>query len=117
MHRDALKVILALVLIFRGISSADAHDIIANGDFHDGKTHWQGDGDAPDTGGKIIVTLKPDKWTVLTQKFSDNSKHLQLKLTYTLSDDCSLTRKRDPDSLTHPSTARDSGRQPASRRG
>jgi hypothetical protein len=104
----ARKLVLALIttIAATAMPSAQAHDIIANGDFHDGKTHWQGDGDAPDVGGKLIVTLKPDKWTVVVQKFSDNNKHLQLKVTYSLSDGCSLAVKRSSsDSMVAPLTS------------
>jgi len=89
MKLPALTLVTALFLA-AALSSAKAHDILANGDFSDGKTHWQGDGEAPDTGGRLVITLNPDRWTAVRQTFSANSKEAKLKITYTLSDDCSL---------------------------
>ena len=87
------------------ISAAHAGDILLNSDFADGKTHWRGDGDAPDPGGKLVVTLKPDKWTVVRQTFSANATALQLKITYAFSDDCTLGKTGDK--LIPPLTAAD----------
>jgi hypothetical protein len=107
MNMLRLRWILLLALCFLAVAKplAQADDIIANGDFADGKTHWHGDGDAPDTGGKLVITLKPDKWTVTSQIFSAESRELQLKITYTLSDDCSLKVKRTSDTLVAPLTS------------
>lgn len=97
--------LLALSLLAAAAPLARADDIIANGDFSDGKTHWHGDGDSPDTGGKLVITLKPDKWTVTSQMFTAESRELQLKVTYALSDDCSLKVKRSADALVAPLTS------------
>jgi hypothetical protein len=97
--------LLTLGLLAAAMPLAQANDILVNGDFADGKTHWHGDGDAPDTGGKLVITLKPDKWTVISQIFNSGSRELQLKVTYSLSDDCSLKVKRSPDTLVAPLTA------------
>jgi hypothetical protein len=75
--------------------TARADDIILNSNFADGKTHWHGDGDAPDAGGRLVVTLKPDKWTVVSQNFSAGGTTLKLKITYALSSDCTLGQTGD----------------------
>jgi hypothetical protein len=77
------------------VPAAHAGDIILNGDFADGKTHWRGDGEAPDVGGRVLITLKPDKWTVITQTFNANASALKLKVTYSLSSDCTLGKTGD----------------------
>jgi hypothetical protein len=98
------KFVIAFFLGMAGLSSLRADDILLNGNFTDGKTHWHGDGDSPDTGGRLVITLKPDKWTVVYQNFSFDSSELQLKLTYALSDDCTLA-KGSGDKLVTPLTS------------
>jgi hypothetical protein len=95
--------VLALFLAVVSASTSRADGIILNSDFSDGKTHWHGDGDAPDAGGKLVITLKPDKWTVVRQNFSANAPALKLKVTYSLSDDCTLGKTGD--TLTPPLTS------------
>jgi hypothetical protein len=99
------KLVIVLFLFLAGLSPALANDILLNGDFSDGKTHWHGDGDAPDLGGKLVITLKPDRWTGVYQTFSAESTALKLKVTYELSDDCSLGAKKSPDDIVSPLTA------------
>jgi hypothetical protein len=92
MSRRIVGVGLAFVM---AAFTARADDIILNGDFADGKTHWHGDGDAPDIGGRLVVTLKPDKWTVVSQSFTAEGTTLKLKITYALSSDCTLGKTGD----------------------
>jgi hypothetical protein len=40
------KIVTVLFLAGAALLSAHADDILLNGDFTDGKTHWHGDGDA-----------------------------------------------------------------------
>jgi hypothetical protein len=82
--------------------SVHGSDILLNGDFSDGKTHWHGDGDAPggsgggaSGGGGLVITLNPDKWTAVTQRFSASTTALKLKITYSLSNDCTLGKTGD----------------------
>ena len=91
----ALRILGFGLAVLLALSTARASDIILNSDFSDGKTHWHGDGDAPDAGGKLVITLKPDKWTVVRQNFSANSASLKLKITYSFSDDCTLGKNGD----------------------
>jgi len=81
--------------VLMAFSAASADAIILNSNFSDGKTHWHGAGDAPDAGGKLVITLKPDKWTVVRQNFSSNAPALKLKIVYSLSDDCTLGKTGD----------------------
>jgi hypothetical protein len=95
--------VLALFLAVVSTSTIQADDdIILNGNFSDGKTHWHGDGDVPDLGGSLVITLKPDKWTVVYQDFSAEATQVRLKITYSYSDDCTLATKRSPDQLVPP---------------
>jgi hypothetical protein len=92
-------------LLFMAMAiSAHGSDILLNGDFSDGKTHWHGDGDVSGGeaggavgagGGGLVITLKPDKWTAVTQRFSASTTALKLKITYSLSDDCTLGKTGD----------------------
>lgn len=95
MRTQVVPLLAALALILTGISAAHGSPIILNSDFSDGKTHWHGDGDSPDTGGKLVITLKPDKWTVVRQNFSANASSLKLQVKYSLSDDCTLGKTGD----------------------
>jgi len=94
--------VLALLLTVVSASVIRADDIILNGNFADGKTHWHGAGDVPDIGGSLVVTLKPDKWTVVYQDFSAEATQLRLKITYSYSDDCTLATPRSADALVPP---------------
>jgi hypothetical protein len=98
------KLAIALFLAVAGLSPVLATDILLNGDFSDGKTHWHGDGDVPDGGGKLVITLQPDRWTGVYQSFSAPSSVVQLKMTYTLSNDCSLLKGQSSDAPTPPLT-------------
>jgi hypothetical protein len=99
------KMVTALFLAGAALLPVYADDILLNGDFIDGKTHWHGDGDAPDVGGKLVITLQPDRWTGVYQNFNAESATLQLKINYTVSDDCSLAVERAPDNSIPPLTA------------
>lgn len=73
-------------------------DILLNTDFSDGKTHWRGDGQpdvTPLSGGKLVITLDPDKWTAVSQRFSANATALKVIVRYSLSEDCSLGKTGD----------------------
>ena len=98
---SGLVLALFLAVVSASTSRAD-DDIILNGNFQDGKTHWHGDGDVPDIGGSLVITLKPDKWSVVYQDFSAETTQLRLKITYSYSDDCTLAKPRSPDQLVPP---------------
>jgi hypothetical protein len=81
---------------------AHGSDILLNGDFSDGKTHWHGAGDVSGNGGAggaaasgLVITLNPNKWTAVTQRFSASTTALKLKIRYSLSDDCTLGKTGD----------------------
>jgi hypothetical protein len=80
-------------------------DIIANGNFTTGKTHWQGDGDVTAAGGTLFLNLKRDRWTVVSQKIAEKSSNLELKVTYSLSNFCSLRSRRSADEPVMPLTS------------
>jgi len=84
---------LVLAGIFAALLPLAAHagDILLNSDFRDGKTHWHGAGEEPtNMGGKILVKLDPQKWSVIYQNLNEKSSALQLTIIYTLSADCTL---------------------------
>jgi hypothetical protein len=101
----AFKLMAVGFLAIVALPLAHGGDILLNGDFSDGKTHWHGDGDAPDTGGRLVITLKPDKWSIVYQDFNAESAQLRIKITYSLSDDCSLVAKKSDDAMVPPLTA------------
>jgi len=81
--------VLALILPLRA-------DILANGNFADGRAHWKGDAKDIDTGddlsnpspqGGVTITLQKDKWTKIYQTFDTQEKNVQYSITFTLSSD------------------------------
>lgn len=99
------KLAIAVTLVIGSLSFVQADDILLNGDFADGKTHWHGDGDSPETGGRLVITLNPDKWTAVYQTFSAEIAPLQLKITYELSSDCTLLATQSTEQPTAPLTS------------
>jgi hypothetical protein len=92
--------ILALALPLR------AHEFLSNGDFSQGSTNWNGDGQAVSEGNGdptlpsfnaptatgLVVTLQPDKWTSISQDFVwDDLKPAWLKMKYATSPDFQTT--------------------------
>ena len=96
MPNRGMKAIASALLLFACIISLHA-DILVNGDFSDGRAHWKGDAEDPDTGGDlssasakqsgVTITLKKDKWTKIYQSFSTREKKLHYSITFTLSPD------------------------------
>jgi len=67
-------------------------DILANGNFADGTTHWRGDAHGPSdafTQG-ILIQLDQEKWTKISQVFNTRENALDFSITYKTSSDCSL---------------------------
>jgi len=90
-----LAILVAAVGSVLAALSVHAGPILLNGDFSDGKTHWHGAGDPPAVGGNLVITLKPDAWTVVRQNFSAKAPSLKLQVKYSLSDDCTIGRAGD----------------------
>jgi hypothetical protein len=90
--------IQAFLLSVAMATAVHGSDILLNTDFSDGKTHWRGDGQsdvAPLSGGKLVITLNPDKWTAVSQRFSANATALKVIARYSLSEDCTLGKMGD----------------------
>ena len=90
-----LQLILLLGLC---LASAKANDILANGDFTDGKAHWKGDvfdssadtSSSPTDAQGLTVQLNGSKWTKVFQIFNTRESALDFSLTYKTSSDCSF---------------------------
>jgi hypothetical protein len=88
---------LALALLLGASMISLQADILVNGNFADGRAHWKGDAQDPDTGGDlstnptpqggVVVTLKKDKWTKIYQTFTTHEKKLHYSITFILSAD------------------------------
>src|ERR1039458_5072926 len=87
-----------------------ADNLLQNGDFSDGSTHWHGDGQSPDeyaqdnlsatsnplTSKGLIIQLKPDRWTKVAQDFrGDKGTNYTLAITYKVSPDLTWSTKAD----------------------
>ena len=88
--------VLALVLL-AGASFLRADEVLQNGNFADGASHWNGDGKTaadlaqdnpgaatdPFTSKGLIIQLKPDRWSKVSQDFKGNKNtHYCLTVTY-----------------------------------
>jgi hypothetical protein len=92
----AMKNLTLFLLVMAAVIPLRA-DILVNGNFADGRAHWKGDAQDPDTGGDlsqnpsnqggVTITLKKDKWTKIYQVFSTHEKKLHYSITFTLSPD------------------------------
>ncbi len=82
-------------------------DILANSNFSDGKAHWKGDVEDPDTndlstlgepgaGAGAVVKLNKD-WTKMYQVFVPPTKKLYYTVTFQLSADYKLTNQNNND--------------------
>jgi hypothetical protein len=98
---------LGLMVVACGLS-VRADEMLQNGDFADGDTHWHGDGKTPAdfsednplatadplTAKGLIVPLNPDHWTKVTQDFhGDKNTHYLVTVTYKVSPDLTLSNK------------------------
>jgi hypothetical protein len=108
-----MKALLFALIILACAFPLQADNLLQNGDFSDGKTHWHGDGKTPDEYAQdnqdnppatsdplmskgLIIQLKPDRWTKIAQDFKgDNSTHYVFTLTYKVSPDLTLSNKAD----------------------
>jgi hypothetical protein len=100
---------LALLMLASLCSLRADTDILVNSDFSDGRAHWKGDVQDPDTGGSsdlgastdlgassdsssgntagVVIKLKQDQWTKIFQNFTVRSPKLFYTVTYKLSAD------------------------------
>jgi hypothetical protein len=98
------------LLFVLGIASAPADELLKNGDFSDGKTHWFGDGEtpadlAPDNPlapkdpaaaeKELLVELKPHRWTKVTQEFRTHAGQYQIRLRFKLSPDVKFSNDKE----------------------
>jgi len=93
------KLVIALFLVVAFSFPTSASDLLLNGDFHDGTTHWHGDGEAVDGTPGLVIRLRKDRWTAVCQRFSAEAKNLKLKVTYSISDGSTLLAKGSSDEL------------------
>jgi len=97
---------LIAVLILTMALPLRAHDILSNGDFSQGTSNWNGDGQALSPGAAdpslpnfnapaatgMVIALQPDKWTSISQDiFLEGVGPLWLKMKYTTSADFAPT--------------------------
>lgn len=87
-----------------------ADEWLQNGDFSDGLTHWYGDGQLASELAKnddplasstaaapqgVVVQLKPNRWSKLSQEFTTDTLKMSLTIKYTPSADCVFSDKAD----------------------
>ena len=86
---------LALLLLLAGASTAFADtDLLQNGDFADGISHWEGDchsvGSASDDSSAttgVVIKLRDGDWTKISQDFDGKVGNYTLTVTYTVTPD------------------------------
>jgi len=107
-----MKKLLIACLILISLFPLKADEWLQNGDFSDGLSHWYGDGQlasdlakstsdplapTPSTpiANGIVLQLKPDRWSKMTQEFTTDTLKMTLTVNYTLSSDCAFSDKAD----------------------
>ena len=103
-----MKFLLFTFLALTCTFPLQADEVLQNGDFSDGATHWHGDGKTPAdyaednpqatsdpfTSKGLIIQLKPSRWTKIAQDFKGNKDtHYVLIVTYKFSSDLTFSNK------------------------
>ena len=100
---------LLLLLVVSCVLTLRADDVIQNGDFADGTTHWHGDGRSsadfasdnplqasdPFTAKGMIILLKGTSWSKVAQDIRPKSSSGVLTITYKFSKDMTFLDKPD----------------------
>jgi hypothetical protein len=102
------KLALGLLLAGSSFALADDNDLLQNGDFSDGISHWYGDChtiadmtsqesdyQAPAAGTGAVVKLRAGEWTKMTQDFDTKPGTLHLAITYTLSPGLTFSQRAE----------------------
>jgi hypothetical protein len=102
--------IYSWLLCLLALCPARAGELLKNGDFSEGKTHWFGDGVAPadlapdnplaaknpGTADKmLIVPLNPHHWTKVTQEFRTHAAHYNVLLILSATPDLKFSDNKD----------------------
>jgi hypothetical protein len=85
-----VKLLLLVLVLAVGMARASATDILANGDFANGSAHWDGDRVTDTDATNLVITLKHDTWTKISQVFHSADSALKVHVSYTLSEDCTF---------------------------
>jgi hypothetical protein len=90
------RLALALLLCVCWTASLAADDVLRNGNFADGLSHWNGDCRSPDATGAGTATgasveLRQDDWTKFTQVFDAPKGPYVVSITFTFAPDSAFT--------------------------
>jgi hypothetical protein len=110
MPEVAMKTIAIVLLVVALVLPLRADEVLQNGDFSDGITHWHGDARSPAdfatdnplgsadpfTSKGMIIPLKHTAWVKVMQDFKATSQNSTLTITYMSSTDLALST-RDED--------------------
>ena len=95
-----MKTLLLLFFLAGGSAALADGNILTNGDFANGISHWEGDchsaGSATDDSGAasgIVIKLQPSDWTRITQVFEGKPGNYLLTITYTVSSGTAFSQR------------------------
>ena len=104
-----MKILLCFLGAF-SLFSARAEELLKNGDFSDGKTHWFGDGVgpsdltpdnplAPKNPGaaekELVVPLNPHHWTKVTQEFRTHAGRYDITIKFKAASDLKFSQDKE----------------------
>jgi hypothetical protein len=100
------NIVLAfLLLAVIGFVRADDGNVLKNGDFSEGISHWEGDCHTPENGSDasltstpttgVIVKLRGSDWTKVMQDFEGKMGEYLLSITYSVSPDLKFSDRAD----------------------
>ena len=86
-----------MILAASTVALAD-DNLLRNGDFSNGISHWDGDLHPPDSGGGdiaapesqtsgAVIKLRKDEWSKITEDFEGRTGDYTLTINYSISDD------------------------------
>jgi hypothetical protein len=85
--------LLSLTLFAATCCSLVRGDILANGNFDNGSAHWDGDRLTNTDATDLVIPLKKDNWTKISQTFNTRETCLKLSVTFSLSEDSTMLPK------------------------
>jgi hypothetical protein len=97
-----MKTLVLLFLLAAGPAAFGDDNLLQNGDFSDGISHWNGECHSPDSASVdlsskpasgVVVKLRPGEWTKISQDFDGPSGNYLVTITFTISPGATFSNK------------------------
>ena len=97
-----MKTLALLLFLASGSAALADTDVLENGNFSDGLTHWDGDvhaagGSSDDSNSTtgVVVTLRSGDWTKISQEFDGKAGQYLLTITYTATPGMTISNRAE----------------------